>query len=71
MSVSSGARKRSEQGGAIKGVSPTSEQANGRASGPVLTSGFLIILDNSGLEYGSKKKVYVKNKIRNKVYDGD
>ena len=40
-------KKRSEQGGASERVSGVSEQANGRASSPVLTSGFLVILDHS------------------------
>ena len=43
----SGGREQSEQSGASERVSGASEQANGRASGPVLTSGFLIILDHS------------------------
>ena len=37
-------RERSEQSGASKRVSGASERANGRASGPVLTSVFLVIL---------------------------
>ena len=44
MSEHSGARERSIQGGASKRGSGTSEQANGQASGPVLTSGFLVNL---------------------------
>ena len=43
----SGARERSEQGRASKRVSGVSERANGRASGPVLTSRFLDDLNHS------------------------
>ena len=46
----SGAHKQSEQGGASKRVSGASEPANGRASGPVLQSGFLVVLDYKALE---------------------
>ena len=42
MSERSGGRERSEQSGA-------SERANGRASGPVLTSLFLFVPDHRGL----------------------
>ena len=42
-----GASEQSEQCGANKWVSGVSELGNGQASGPVLTSGFLIILDHS------------------------
>ena len=52
----SGGRERSEQSGAserVSGVSErvsgVSERANGRASGPVLQSLFLFILDHSAL----------------------
>ena len=54
MSERSGGRERSEQSGAserVSGgserVSDASERANGRASGPVLTSGFLAVFDHS------------------------
>ena len=40
----SGSRKRSEQGGASEQVSVAGKRANGHASGPVLTTGFLIDL---------------------------
>ena len=40
-------RERSEQSGASKRVSGASERANGRASGPVLTSWFLFVPDHS------------------------
>ena len=46
MSERSGAREQSEQCG-VSERSDASEGENGRASGPVLTSGFLIILDLS------------------------
>ena len=46
----SGTREQSEPGGASKRVSGASEQANGRASGPVLQSGFLVVLDYKALE---------------------
>ena len=49
MSERSGARKRSEQDGASKRVSGAKERAIGQASGPVLQSGFLIILAYSAL----------------------
>ena len=48
MSVRSGAHEQSKQGGANKRVSGASEQANGRASGPVLQFVFLVILNHSG-----------------------
>ena len=38
-----------EQSGASKRVSPASEQANGRVSGPVLQFVFLVVLDHSGI----------------------
>ena len=46
--VSSGGRKRSEQSGASERLSGASERANGRASGPVLQSVFLVVLSHSG-----------------------
>ena len=47
MSERSGGRERSEQSGASEQVSGVSERANGRASGPVLQSVFLAVLDHS------------------------
>ena len=44
-----GGRERSEQSGASERVSGVSEQANGRASGPVLTSRFLFVPDHSAM----------------------
>ena len=44
-----GGPKQSEQSGASERVSGTSEQANGRASGPVLTSQFLADLNHSAM----------------------
>ena len=43
----SGACEQSEQGGASERVSGASERANGRASGPVLQSVFLAVIDHS------------------------
>ena len=48
VSERSGGRERSEQSGASERVSGASEQANGRAIGPVLQSVFLTVLDHSG-----------------------
>ena len=45
----SGGRERSEQSGASERVSGASERANGRASGPVLQSVFLIVVNQSAL----------------------
>ena len=45
----SGAWEGSEQGGESKRVSGASERANGRASGSVLQSRFLVILAYSGM----------------------
>ena len=45
----SGGRERGEQSGASERVSGASERANGRASGPVLTSLFLVVPDHSAL----------------------
>ena len=42
-------RKQSEQSGASEQVSGASERANGRASGPVLLSVFLAVIDHSVL----------------------
>ena len=47
VSKRSGGRERSEQSGASEQVSVVSERANGRASGPVLQSVFLAVLDQS------------------------
>ena len=46
MSERSGAHEQSEQCGASKQVSGASEQTNGQASGPVLTSGFLAVMNH-------------------------
>ena len=48
MSERSGGREQGEQSGANKRVSSASEQANGRASGPVLQSVFFAVIDHSG-----------------------
>ena len=45
----SGGREQSEQSGAGERVSGASERANGRASGPVLTSRFLFVPDQSAV----------------------
>ena len=47
MSERSGGSQQSKQSGASEQVSGASEQANGRASGQVLQSSFLIILAHS------------------------
>ena len=51
MSERSGGRERSKQSGASKRVSGVSEQANGQASGPVLTSLFLFVPDHSAAAF--------------------
>ena len=48
MSESSGGRERSEQSVASEQVSGASERANGQASGLVLQSVLLTVLDHSG-----------------------
>ena len=53
MSERSGGPERSEQSRASERVSDTSEQANRRASGPVLTSVFFFIFDHSVLPYNN------------------
>ena len=53
MSERSGGRERSEQSGASERVSGASERANGRASGPVLQSVFLAVIDQSAYEVPS------------------
>ena len=45
----SGVYVQREQGRMSEQVSGTSEQANGRASGPILQSGFFVILAHSAL----------------------
>ena len=52
----SGGRERSEQSGASEGVSGASERANGRASGPVLTSLFLFVPDHSAVVHTMESK---------------
>ena len=54
MSERSGGRERSEQSGAGERVSGAKEQANG-ASGPVLSSGFLVNLAHSAFNVLSKR----------------
>ena len=56
MSERSGGRERSEQSGASERVSGASERANGRASGPVLQSVFLAVIDHSGLPFLRKRE---------------
>ena len=55
VSERSEARERSEQSGASVRVSGASERANGRASGPVLTSRFMAVLNHSGVVVGKVK----------------
>ena len=50
MSEHSEGREQSEQSGASERVSGASERANGRASGPVLQSVFLVVLAHSVLK---------------------
>ena len=52
----SGRREQSEQSGANERGSSASERANGRASGPVLQSVFLAVLDHSARERELKKR---------------
>ena len=62
-------RKRSKQCRAIERVSGASEKVNGRASGPVLTSGFLIIPAHSGV--GARalfKCVYIRGQSKKKCF---
>ena len=51
----SGVHERSEKCGASKRVSGASERANGRASGPVLTSRFMAVLNPSAMIVGNKQ----------------
>ena len=55
--------ERRKQCGASKRVSSASERANGRASGPVHTSGFLVTVDHSrGVGQAEKERdVVVEN----------
>ena len=48
VSKRSGGREQSEQSKASEQMSGASERANGRASGPVLQSVFLAVIDHSG-----------------------
>ena len=61
MSDCSGAREQSDQGGASEQVSGASKQANGRASGSVLTSGFLFFLDHSASVFTAFTCTMVQN----------
>ena len=73
MSEHSGARQCRKQCGASERVSGASERANGRASGPVLTSGFLVILDHSVRErknwlLAPEKEIHLdRNQAENKI----
>ena len=51
----SGAREQSELCGASERVSGASERANGRASGPVLTSQLMAVLNHSAVGGGNQK----------------
>ena len=51
-------REQSEQSGSSKRVSGVGERGNGRASGPVLTSGFLTVLDHSA-HLATKEKWHI------------
>ena len=48
-----------------QGVSGASEWANGRASGPVLQTVFLIILAHSGRAFSAQKQEQKRNKNKN------
>ena len=52
----SGGREQSEQSGASERVSGASDRANGRASGPVLTSRFLFVPDHSAIVKGTAQR---------------
>ena len=56
MNERGGVRERSEQCEVSKQVSGAREQANGRASGPVLTSRFLAVLNHLGMARGVEWK---------------
>ena len=59
MSERSGGRERSEQFGASERVSGANERANGRASGPVLQSVFLAVIDHSARGFfGAQKEAF-------------
>ena len=69
MSERSGGRERSEQSGAserVSGaserVSGASERANGRASGPVLQSVFLAVIDHSAIVDNASKRMSEQRK---------
>ena len=67
MSERSGGRERSEQSGASERVSDASKRANGRASGPVVQSVFLAVIDHSALwEYQRKWEKWKKRRDRGK-----
>ena len=57
MTERSGGRECSEQSGASEQVSGASERANGRVSGPVLTSRFMALLNRSAT--GLFRKAFV------------
>ena len=59
MSEHSGGRERSEQSGASERVSGASERGNGRASGPVLQSVFLAVIDHSALLISVSSLIYL------------
>ena len=62
MNERSGAHERSEQGGASERVSGASERANGRASGPVLQSVFLAVIDHSAIVDNASKRMSEQRK---------
>ena len=67
MSEHSGGRERSEQSRASEQVSGASERANGRASGPVLKSVFLAVIDHSEGEKRQspiEQKTFVKEHVK-------
>ena len=69
MSECRGAREQSEHCGASERVSGASKRTNGRANGPVLTSGFLAVLDHSLVGRGDKKREVRRAVVSLPLYD--
>ena len=51
-----------------KRESSASERANGRARGPVLTSGFLVVLDHSATDKRQKKEKHNADGVRDEKF---
>ena len=58
----------SEQDGASEWVSGASEQANGRASGPVLHSGFLVILAHGTVKKNILTNTFVQERQKHRIF---